>query len=154
MKKLDNIPSKHFILGALFVVTNRLDTQLSRTLKEFGVTTKQWFLSITVDSVFDKPPTMKQAARQMGCSHQNAKQVALKLKQKGLLKMEKDENDNRVTRMNLTKESDKLWEKINPKGDEFIGKVFDGISQEDMDTTRKTLHILMMNLDKMDDNNL
>lgn len=151
MKNMDNIPSAHFILGALFVVTNRLDTQLSRALKKFGVTTKQWFLSITIDSVFEEPPTMKQAARQMGCSHQNAKQVALKLKEKGLLKMEKDEKDNRITRMSLTQESDKLWQKINPKGDEFIGEVFEGISQEDMDTTRRTLHKLMINLDQMDE---
>lgn len=151
MKNMDNIPSAHFILGALFVVTNRLDTQLSRALKKFGVTTKQWFLSITIDSVFEEPPTMKQAARQMGCSHQNAKQVALKLKEKGLLKMEKDAKDNRITRMSLTQESDKLWQKINPKGDEFIGEVFEGISQEDMDTTRRTLHKLMINLDQMDE---
>jgi len=150
MKKMDNIPSKNFILGALFVVTNRLDTQLGRALKKFGITTKQWFLSITIDSVFDDPPTMKEAAKQMGCSHQNAKQVALKLEQKGLLKMEKDDRDQRVTRMSLTKESDKLWEKIVPDGNKFIGEVFDGISNEDMDATRKTLYKIMMNLDKMD----
>lgn len=151
MRNMDNIPSAHFILGALFVVTNRLDTHLSRALKKFGVTTKQWFLSITIDSVFEEPPTMKETARQMGCSHQNAKQVALKLKEKGLLKMEKDAKDKRITRMSLTQESDKLWQKINPKGDEFIGEVFEGISQEDMDTTRRTLHKLMINLDQMDE---
>ncbi len=90
MQDYNNIPTREFIFGTLFVASNRLDTLMERALKPFGITTKQWFLSIIVGSVFSEPPTMKQTARQMGCSHQNAKQVALKLRQKGLLDMRKD----------------------------------------------------------------
>ncbi|MEX1376187.1 MAG: MarR family transcriptional regulator [Eubacteriales bacterium] len=146
-----HVPIKHFVLGILFVVTNRLDTLLDRELSEFGITSKQWFLSIVIGNAFGKPPTMKEAAKQMGCSHQNVKQVALKLEEKGLLKMEKDENDQRVTRMRLTQKSTEFWSDISPKDYEFMDNVFQGIGEDDMETTKAVLVQVLENLEKMDE---
>ena len=147
------VPIRHFLLGILFVVTNRLDTQLDKELKEFGITSKQWFLSIALNNAFGHPPTMKEAAQQMGCSHQNVKQVALKLQEKGLLKMEKDENDMRVTRMRLTEKSNEFWMGIHPKDVEFMEKVFGGIDEGDMEAAKKVLLQVIDNLEKMDERN-
>jgi len=79
MNKEDLLPDKQYIFGALLIISNRLDTLLERELKCFGVTSKQWYLSMIIDTLFDNPPTLKEAAKEMGSSHQNVKQVALKL---------------------------------------------------------------------------
>lgn len=153
MSKYTHIPNPQFIMGALFVVTNKLDTMLERSLKEFNITSRQWFLSIVLDSIFMEPPTIKQVAKQMGCSHQNVKQVALKLKEKRLLQMQKDENDQRVTRMSLTQESDKLWQRMSPKDTDFIADLFEDIDEDDLNKARTVLLKMTENLDKMDEKN-
>jgi len=150
MRDFSDVPTKEFVFGTLFVIANKLDTLLERELKEFDITSKQWFLSVIVSSVFDEAPTMKQAASQMGCSHQNVKQVALKLKDKGLLKMEKDQKDQRITRMSLTEKSYNVWQGISPKGDMFMSQIFEGISKEDMERMRTSFFKIMGNLERLD----
>lgn len=48
MNKIDLLPDKQYFFGALFVVSNRLDTILEREFNRYGVITKQWFLSIVL----------------------------------------------------------------------------------------------------------
>ena len=84
-KKTDNIPDDAMIFGLLLIISNRMNTLLERELKEFDVTTKQWFLSETISSVFDHPPTLKEAASAMefspecetGCHEASAERVAV-----------------------------------------------------------------------------
>lgn len=150
MGRLDLLPDKQFIFGALFVVSNRLDTSLEREFSRFGVTTKQWFLSIVIDRLFDQPPTIKQAARAMGSSHQNVKQLALKLSGKGLLKLERDERDTRATRLRLTDEGHTLWNKVRTQRDAFNEKLFDGICEADLKTARNVMEKLLLNIETID----
>ena len=83
MSKLEMMDDRKYLFGSIFILSNRMDTLLQREFNRFNITTKQWFLSVIIDNLFDNPPTMKEAAKEMGCSHQNVKQVALKLEQKG-----------------------------------------------------------------------
>ena len=99
MSRESDMTDTTYIFGALLVTANRLDTMLERELKRFGLTAKQWMLAVVVQNMFDSPPTIKQAAAAMGSSHQNVKQMALKLQGKGLLIMEKDSRDGRATRL-------------------------------------------------------
>ena len=48
MNKLNNLGDNEFILGTLILVANKLQTQLDRSLAEFNMTAKQWFLATTV----------------------------------------------------------------------------------------------------------
>jgi DNA-binding MarR family transcriptional regulator len=66
-----------------------MNTLLERELKEYGITTKQWFLSETINSLFDAHPTLTEVGNAMGSSHQNVKQVAMKLQEKGCLSLKK-----------------------------------------------------------------
>lgn len=150
MKKTDGMDNAHFIFGAVMVVANRMDTLLERELSQFNVTAKQWFLSISVASLFEYPPTMKEAAREMGTSHQNVKQVALKLQEKKLLQLKKDEKDARVTRLYFTKESEEFWAKTSGESLNFTQELFAGITEEELASTRRTLAKMMDNLSEMD----
>jgi DNA-binding MarR family transcriptional regulator len=147
------MPDEQYILGALLVIANKLDTILERELKEFEITSKQWFLSIIISSLFEKPPTIKEVAREMGSSHQNIKQVALKLQEKGLLSLEKDKRDARVTRLKMNENSDAFWERTQPKGAMFIEEFLKDIKKEDLTVTRSVIQKMMQNLTRMEEKN-
>ncbi|KUG04039.1 transcriptional regulator, marr family [hydrocarbon metagenome] len=138
------------IFALLLIISNKMNTLLDREFKEFDVTTKQWFLSETIKSLFDTPPTMKELASEMGSSHQNIKQVALKLEQKGLLKLEKDKKDARVTRLRLTERSYDFWKKTDPKGSVFRESMFKEMNKKDIATTRALLGKMLLNLTEIE----
>ncbi len=153
MIKAEQMEDKQYIFGALFTVANRMDTLLERELKEFGITTKQWFLSIIIDSLFEEPPTMKEAARESGSSHQNVKQVALKLQEKGLVSLEKDKKDSRVTRLKMTEQSNMFWEKTQPRAIEFTEDIFRDIDRNDLASARTVLQKIFYNLSERESRN-
>lgn len=140
------IPDEAMIFGLLLIISNKMNTLLEREFKEFDVTTKQWFLSETINSLFDAPPTLKEAASAMGSSHQNVKQVAMKLQQKGLLILEKDKRDARVTRLRMTEQSKVFWKRTDPKGALFREKMFKELDAKDIAETRQLLEKLLSNL--------
>ncbi len=149
-KKKNFISDEPMIFALLLIISNKMNTLLEREFKEFNVTTKQWFLFDTINSLFDSPPTMKELASEMGSSHQNIKQVALKLQQKGLLKLEKDKKDARVTRLRLTEQSYDFWEKTDPKGTGFREKMFKEINKKDIARTRVLLEKMLLNLSEIE----
>ena len=153
MDQTTQMPDKQYIFGSLLIIANRMDTLLERELRQFGVTSKQWFLSVIIDSLFAEPPTMKEVAREMGSSHQNVKQVALKLQEKNLLTLVKDKKDRRVTRIRMTNESQEFWKKTQPKGTIFTEALFEGIKKEDLQLARQVMQKIMNNLEHMEKGN-
>ncbi len=144
--KINEIPDDAMIFGLLLIISNKMNTLLEREFKEFDVTTKQWFLSETINSLFDSPPTLKEVANAMGSSHQNVKQVALKLQQKGLLLLEKDKKDARVTRLRMTEQSYDFWKQTDPKGAIFRNKMFKKMDTKDISRIRHLLEKILLNL--------
>ncbi len=149
-EKLNEIDDSMFVFGTLFVVANKLDTLLGRELAPFGMTSKQWLLSVVIDSLFDEPPTIMQAAKEMGSSHQNLKQVALKLGRKGMLSLDKDSEDLRATRLRLTEKAYDFWDGMQRKGDEFLKAVFEGINSEELNAARRLLQGVLSNLARLE----
>ena len=127
MSKLDSMKDQKFVFGSVLIIANRMDTLLERELKEYDVTAKQWLLTAVLANSFDKPPTIKEVAREMGSSHQNVKQVALKLEQKGLLVFEKDKKDARVTRLKLTDQIYDFLQSTQSKVTNFTQALFRGL---------------------------
>lgn len=150
MKKVEKTSDTQYLFAALFLIANKVDTLLGREFKKFDITTKQWFLSIVIDNLFDNPPTIKEAAKEMGSSHQNVKQVALKLQEKDLLILDKDEKDARVTRLKLTEYSYNLLTKLREEGNTFIESLFKGIEKDELTITRKVIQKIISNADEMD----
>lgn len=150
LKKTNSIPDEAMIFALLLITSNKMNTLLEREFKEFDVTTKQWFLSETIRSLFDTPPTLKELASEMGSSYQNIKQVALNLQQKGLLKLEKDKKDARVTRLRLTEQSYDFWEKTDPKGSVFRENMFKEMDKKDIAMTRALLEKILINLTEIE----
>lgn len=151
MRKLNQINDETFIFGALFMVANKMDTLLERELNRFGVTSRQWFLSVCAATVFEQAPTLKELASASGTSYQNVKQVALKLQFKNLMRLRKDPNDARTTRVELTPESVGFWAQTEGDSQIFMEKLYRGITPEEFAQTRSTLEKLMDNLATMEE---
>lgn len=150
MNIMDSMPDDKFIFGSVQVVANQMDTLLERELKEHNLTTKQWLLTIIVANTFDHDPTIKEVAKGMGSSHQNVKQVALKLAQKGFVVMEKDPLDARITRIKLTDAVASFGKSSQQKSEIFSEKLFAGITSEELAMTRSAMAKLLKNLERMD----
>lgn len=146
MNKLDQIEDARVIFGMILLISNKIDKNLEREIKEFDITAKQWFLSLVLDNLFHEPPTISEVANELGYSHQNIKQITTKLKDKGLLKLIRDENDKRVTRIVLTDYSKEFWNAIKPSGDIFMSNLFSGITDDDLSIVRKVLRQMDLNL--------
>lgn len=152
MSKLEMMDDRKYLFGSIFILSNRMDTLLQREFNRFDITTKQWFLSVIIDNLFDNPPTMKEVANEMGSSHQNVKQVALKLEQKGLLILEKDKKDTRATRLKLTENSYEFWKMIKEEGSVFTQTLFKDIDKDDLQIARKVIQTMMLHINEMDNN--
>lgn len=150
MRKVEKMSDRQYLFGMIFIVANRVDTMLEREFKRFGITTKQWFLSAIIENLFDRQPTMKEVAKEMGSSHQNVKQVALKLEQKGLLILQKDKKDARVTRLKLSEDSYDFWTKIRVEGTSFTQALFKDIKKDELEVARRVMQKMQLNINEMD----
>lgn len=150
MSKVEKMSDRQYLFGVIFIVANRVDTMLEREFKRFGITTKQWFLTVIIENLFDMPPTIKEVAKEMGSSHQNVKQVALKLEQKGLLVLQKDKRDARVTRLKLTDSSNDFWTKLRGEGSMFTQALFKNIEKDELEVARRVMQKMLLNINEMD----
>jgi MarR family transcriptional regulator, transcriptional regulator for hemolysin len=140
---------RRYSMGLLLVIANKLETLLDRELADLNVTAKQWFLAVTLETLFESPPTLKEVAVVMGSSYQNIKQIALKMEEKGLLKLEKDVRDGRVTRLRITDESAQFWAGTKTRGSRFIADIYSGINDNELALNREVLEKLLANINSL-----
>jgi len=130
---MDMMDKQRFIFGSLFLLANKLQVIGDHYLGRDDITTKQWFLTVMLSQYGENPPTLSEVAELMGSSRQNVKQLALKLEEKEFLKIEKDEQDARATRLKLTEKCRVFWEKREGMDNEFIIDLFKDFSEEEID---------------------
>lgn len=147
----EDLYREKIIYGSIFFFANRLQVVMDRFLREQGITSKQWFLTVTIQEFFKEPPTLNEVSRAMGSSYQNVKQLALKLEEKGFLKIEKDSKDRRVLRLKLTQESQIFWESREDESKNFLLSFFKGLSQEELNYMYSGFEKLGENLERLDE---
>jgi len=138
-------PETFEIFGKIFFLSNRLEYIGDKYLREDGLTTKQWQLIAVTEKYFTYPPSVTEVADALSTTHQNIKQIALKLQEKGFISIDKDENDKRILRLKLTEKNRKYWESKSNEEIAFISPLFDGMTDEEI----KDLYYL---LNKMQNN--
>jgi DNA-binding MarR family transcriptional regulator len=152
MPELQKADDFELIFSAILVVANRMDTLLERLLRDNEVTAKQWFLMNALNRWFHSPPTMKELAREMGSSHQNVKQVALKLQDKGLLELVRDNMDGRIIRLRLTEKSHEFWASTAPAIAAFMREFYADIGENDLGRMAASIAMMMENLNRIERN--
>jgi MarR family transcriptional regulator, transcriptional regulator for hemolysin len=146
---MDILQKQKYIFGSIFLLANKLQVIGDQYMGVDGMTTKQWFLTAMISQFVDKPPTLSEVADLMGSSRQNVKQLALKLEEKGFLKIEKDEQDARALRLKLTDKSKEFWDRRAEKDSEYISNLFEGFGQEEIDVISIGIKKLFEKIDKI-----
>ena len=122
---------------------NRFQAVADSAMKE--ISWKQFFAVICINLCKDKP-TVKELAEIMGSSHQNVKQILLKLEKKGFVHITVDESDKRKQRIELTDYCREFCAKNDEMTVNIMRKMFDGVSEEQLQVTIKTIIQIENNL--------
>lgn len=151
MKYFENITDKEYIFATMLLIANKMDTLLERSLSKYNITAKQWFMLIVTVNAFKEAPSIKEIATVMGSSHQNVKQLALKLEAKGMVVLEKDKKDLRATKVILTKDCFQLFKKLEKEGLVFMNKFYKEINDSQLKDTRTFINQIMDNLKNIEE---
>ena len=132
----NGIEASYFLLGLLSAFENRFQAVADKTMEE--ISWKQFFAIICINLCKEKT-TINELAEIMGSSHQNVKQILLKLEKKGFVNIVTDEKDKRKQRIELTKYCIEFCEKNQETSSHIMKKMFTGIPEEQLQVTIQTI---------------
>lgn len=130
------IEPSYFLLGLLNAFDNRFQALADKTMKE--ISWKQFFAIICIN-LCKENPSINELSEIMGSSHQNVKQILLKLEKKGFVKIYTDSKDKRRQRIELTGYCMEFCQKNNDISTQIMDKMFYGISEKQLNATIKTI---------------
>lgn len=137
------ITSPYFLLGLLSAFENRFQAIADNIMKE--ISWKQFFAIICINMCKERP-TVKELSDIMGCSHQNVKQILLKLEKKGFVTIFTDKYDRRKQRIDLTDYCREFCSRNDKITSSIMNQMFDGISEEQLQMTIQTIIAIENNL--------
>lgn len=138
-----DMPPQSFLLGLLSAFDNRYQAIADKCIRE--ITWKQFFAIICIN-LCKESPTINELSDVMGCSHQNVKQILIKLEKKGFVSMIPDEKDKRKQRIMITKKCRDFFEKNDRVSQEFVMSIFAGIEEKELLTTIQTIMKMERNI--------
>ena len=130
------VDASYFLIGLLSAFENRFQAVADKAMKE--ISWKQFF-AIICTNMCKESPTIKELAEIMGSSHQNVKQILLKLQKKGFVEILTDEKDKRKQRVVLTEYCREFCEKNDEVSLQSVNRMFMGISEEQLQVTIQTI---------------
>ncbi len=143
------MPPQAFLLGLLSAFDNKYQAAADKFFKE--ITWKQFFAIICIN-LCKEPPTLNDLSEVMGSSHQNVKQILLKLEGKGFVSIMTDEKDKRKQRFYVTDKCRKFLEANDNQSktsSQIIAQIFEGVSEKDLAVTIETIMKMERNLEKI-----
>ena len=140
-------PEAFEIFGKIFFMSNRLEYLGDNELRKDDLTTKQWQLIAVTGKYFTYPPSVSEVAEVLSTTHQNVKQIALKLQEKGLISIEKDEKDKRVLRLRITEKNRRYWESKASEDVVFISSLFNEMTDKEIQDLFFLLNKVQKNID-------
>jgi DNA-binding MarR family transcriptional regulator len=141
----ERIEMEQYILVFLFLVQQRWGYYINKKLEKDQITTKQWLMMIVIENAFNHDPSMQEVADALSTTHQNVKQLAIRLEDRGFLKIERDPDNRRILRLRTTDESRDYWEKRSPEDLRSIAALFEGLEDGEV----KSLFEIMIKMEKI-----
>lgn len=139
---------KYALFGLFFAFHNRLQAVGDSFYEE--ITCKQFFLLACMNLYPEEAPTANELAKTMGCSRQNVKEILNSLEKKQFVRLENDENDKRKKRVYLTEQAKLMGAKYQQKEIEFLRHLYEGVSDEEVDSAYSIISKIEDNLKKME----
>lgn len=142
------VEQSYFLLGLLSAFDNRFQAMADKTLGE--ITWKQFFTIICINMCREKP-TIRELAEILGSSHQNVKQILIKLEKKDFVRITPDEKDKRKQRVELTERCMEFCSQNDDMSIGIVEKLFGGVSEEQLKITIGTIIQIESNLKSMEE---
>ena len=140
----EGIEASYFLLGLLSAFDNRYQAKADSFFED--ISWKQFFVMICIN-LCKEPPTIKELAEIIGSSHQNVKQLLIKLEKKGYIQTLSDETDKRKQRIVLTEKTRDFCEKNDEESQKIVQGIFTGIDPQEIAITIKTIMQMEKNLE-------
>ncbi len=86
-------------------------------------------------TLHSEPPTIKDMADFMGCSHQNVNKLYAKLLRDGYITSMQDENDRRKQRLFLTDKARDFLTRNKAEAGKNVNDIFSVVSADELETT-------------------
>jgi DNA-binding MarR family transcriptional regulator len=131
MYDLENMDPRYLIFGNIFLLSNRLQNVMDQNATD--ITAKQWFVLMML-GMFDEAPTLKQLATMCDSSHQNIKQLVIKLEKKGFVNIENDLKDRRAIRIAATPKCEQWASDNRAFTQNFVDTMFDTLTKDEIAT--------------------
>ena len=148
LKKPERLDMERYILVFVFLIQQRWGYIINKTLEKDKITTKQWLMMIIIENAFDHDPSMQEVADALSTTHQNVKQLAIRLEARGFMKIERDPDNRRILRLRTTEECRNYWEERTPEDIKSIITLFKGLDDNEI----KSLFEIIMKLEKISEN--
>ena len=140
----DGMEASFFLLGVLSAFDNRYQAKADSFFED--ISWKQFFVIICIN-LCKNPPTIKELAEITGSSHQNVKQILIKLEKKGYIQTLSDETDKRKQRIVLTEKTRDFCEKNDEESQKIVQGIFTGLDPQEIAITIKTIMQMEKNLE-------
>lgn len=140
------IELSYFLLGLLSAFDNRFQALADKLIGE--ISWKQFFTIICIN-MCKESPTINELAEIMGSSHQNVKQILLKLEKKEFVEIVPDSNDKRKQRVILTEKCMQFCNDNDDKSTMVMKSMFEGVTQEQLQVTIQTIIQMEDNLKRI-----
>jgi DNA-binding MarR family transcriptional regulator len=139
----DLVEMKGHIIVLIFLIQQRWGYIINKKFQKDHITTKQWLMLIMLGNAFPSPPSMQEVAEAMSTTHQNVKQLAIRLENRGLLKIDRDSQNRRILRLKITEECEEFWKKRKNDDIKSINDLFKGLEVDEV----KILSEIMIKLE-------
>ncbi len=120
------------LIGLLNRFDNRYQSAADAFFKELSW--KQMFFLNGI-TLFSEPPTIKDMADFMGCSHQNVNKLYAKLLREGYITSVQDEHDRRKQRLFLTDKAREFLARNKEEAGKNVNDIFSVVSADELETT-------------------
>ena len=144
--EFQGIDDTFFLLGLMSAFDNRYQAKADSFFEE--ISWKQFFAIICIN-LCKESPTIRELSEIMGSSHQNVKQILNKLESKNFIQVITDEEDKRKQRIILTDKTRAFCTEHDEGSKRVVGKIFEGINEEDIITVVKTILQMEKNLEEV-----
>ena len=136
------------VYALLFDLATRLQVLMDRELRPDDLTAKQWYLVLSLERSGEDSLALGELARLVGTSHQNVKQIALKLERRGFVTLRSDPGDRRSVRVSVTDACRRYFESRSARDAELLSLLFAPVDEQ-VPHLRSTLEALDKHLDSL-----
>jgi DNA-binding MarR family transcriptional regulator len=121
-----------FILVMVFMVEQRWRYFIDKDLGPDNITMKQWLMLIVISAGFRSPPSIQDVADAMSTTHQNVKQIAAGLEQRGFMTLERDPDNKRIIRLKVTDRCFALFKSREENDKKAMYSMFENLTDDEM----------------------